>query len=208
MALQGKSRWGKVGTDNVKIERSNKMIYKPKKKYSWNYNFGAKVSADVVGATFERLEEEQGEVNKENFLEASRPEESATHNLFEWNDSIAAEKYRLQQSGKYIQLLNVTIVNIPQQAQRQEVSIASDELKPKPMPITTRAYVDTAPGRCTKGAFVNIETALSDDEKRKIVLAHAFDELQMFEKKYELYGELSGVFTAIDKFGRELKDGT
>lgn len=184
------------------------MIYKPKKKYSWNYNFGAKVSADVVGATFEKLEEEQGHVNGENFLEASRPEDSATHDLFEWDDSIAAEKFRLSQSKQYIRALTVTIVNIPQTVQRHGVTITSDSTKTTPMPITTRAYVDTAPGRCTKGAYVNIETALSDDEKRKIVLAHAFEELQMFEKKYELYGELSGVFTAIDKFGRELKDGT
>ena len=184
------------------------MVYKPKKKYSWNYNFGAKVSADVVGATFEKLEEEQGQVNGENFLEASRPVDSATHNLFEWDDSVAAEKFRLSQSRQYIRALTVTIVNIPQTIQRQGVKITTDSGKAKPMPITTRAYVDTAPGRTTKGAYINIETALSDEDKRKVVLEHAYAELQMFEKKYELYGELADVFSAIERFGEEIKSGT
>lgn len=70
------------------------MVYK---KYSYKHGkTGA--SAQTVGETLERIEKRDGAVTKEAFLEESRPEDSPTHAMFEWNDGIAAEKYRLEQS--------------------------------------------------------------------------------------------------------------
>lgn len=38
------------------------------------------------------------EITPEQVLEKARDEQSELHKCFEWNDSIAAEKYRLQQA--------------------------------------------------------------------------------------------------------------
>ena len=38
-------------------------------------------------------------------LEKAKDENSELHKCFEWNDSIAAEKYRLQQAGNILRML-------------------------------------------------------------------------------------------------------
>ncbi len=141
-----------------------------------------KVDAQTVGETIERIEAEQGCVTKENFLEASRPESSPTHKLFEWDNEKAAEKYRLYQSNIVINHIAVKVV-------------ASDESAPQ----TTRAYVNIEPKGSPQARFVNVVTALQDDEMRQIVLQNAYRELKQFESKYAQYTELSSVFEAIDR---------
>ena len=91
------------------------MIYKS--KYSWRSGYRPRVSADIVGEVLSNLKEasESGTVNAEALLEYSRPEESETHDLFEWNDGIAAEKWRLYQSGRIINQLEVELVELPPQ---------------------------------------------------------------------------------------------
>ena len=66
------------------------MVYKTRKRYRWNaYQY--KVSAETAGSVMEQIERERGSVDKESFLEASRPEDSPTHDLFEWDDSIITD---------------------------------------------------------------------------------------------------------------------
>ena len=64
------------------------MVYE--KKYSWRA--GKSVSAQVAGEVMEMIEKRDGELTKEAFLEESRPEDSPTHGLFEWDDAVASEK--------------------------------------------------------------------------------------------------------------------
>ena len=80
------------------------------KIYEWaNVNYS--VPASVVGKTCEDLEKAFGKVTRENFLEAARDEDSPTHSLFEWDDVKAAEKYRVDQSGRILSNLRITIVD-------------------------------------------------------------------------------------------------
>lgn len=173
------------------------MAYKPKKQYSWLVPT-SKVSADVAGAVMEKIEETQGTLTKENFLEASRPEESPTHKLFEWDNDKAAEKYRLVQSGRYIANLRITIV--PSESRSQRVSARRDT--DAETPYTVRAFMSVSPDRVDRGIFLNAESALKNAEHRKNVLLHAKCELTAFKKKYEAYNELAEVFDAIERWER------
>lgn len=150
--------------------------------YQWKIKSLYKVPAQVAGEKMEELIKEYGAVTKENFLEAARPEDSETHDLFEWDDTKAAEKYRLHQSNMVINSLTVQ-VNVE----------AGKE------PITTRAFVNIQQenGR-RKAEFLRIDSAFADAECKSIVLANAIQELREFRKKYEIYSELSQVFQAID----------
>lgn len=150
--------------------------------YQWKMKSLYKVSAQTTGEKIEEIIQQYGAVTKENFLEASRPADSVTHNLFEWDDTKAAEKYRLHQSNMIINSLTVQ-VNVENRA----------------TPITTRAFVNVQKedGR-QKAEFLRIDTAFSDMECKTIVLANAIQELREFRKKYETYSELSQVFEAID----------
>lgn len=50
-----------------------------------------------------------GELTAKEILELARPPSSYLHRFFEWDDSVAAERYRLNQARKIIQVLVVEI---------------------------------------------------------------------------------------------------
>ena len=153
------------------------MVY----EYLNNYKY-FKVPAQVVGEQLEKIELKYGEITKENFLNESRSKTSPTHALFEWNDSIAAEKYRLEQAGQVIRMITVSIS-------------AADNEEPK----TIRAFVNSQPDNITKGRFINILSGMNNEETRRVIIANAMAELKQFEKKYALYTEFTEVITAINK---------
>lgn len=155
------------------------MVYE--KKYSWRA--GKSVPAQVAGEVMEMIEKRDGELTKEAFLEESRPENSPTHRLFDWDDTSAAEKYRLTQARICIQDIVVTIVR-------------HDE------PKKIHAFVNTTLGKSNKASYSNISIAMADEEKRKAVLNNALSELKAFEYKYSEYKELAGIFNEIHKAER------
>lgn len=166
------------------------MVYQ--RKYDWTIFAGVSVSAQTVGETLERIEAEHGEVSKELFLDVSRPDDSPTHALFEWNDEKAAEKYRLQQSGRYIRDLKVTVIR--QESKTKEMSV---ELKNEPW--KGPAYMNAGEKRIGAVRYSNVYDALRDDKKRNNMLQNAKSELSIFRRKYDKLNELSGVFREVDK---------
>lgn len=174
------------------------MIYKS--KYSWRAGYRPRVSADIVGEVLSNLKEasESGTVNAEALLEYSRPEESETHDLFEWNDGIAAEKWRLYQSGRIINQLEVELVEMPEE--KEEVLMPLIESVPT-APIKTNAFVNILPKAPSKrGEYADVISAFRDEEMKRRVLLNALSELEAFRRKYERYQELSDVFEAINGF--------
>lgn len=155
------------------------MVYE--KKYSWRA--GKSVPAQVAGEVMEMIEKRDGELTKEAFLEESRPEDSPTHGLFEWDNTVAAEKFRLEQARFCIQDIVVTVI-------RQD------------QPKKIHAFVNTTIGRSNKASYSNIQVAMEQPDKRKAVLQNALDELRTFEQKYSDYQELAGVFDEIHKAER------
>ena len=153
------------------------MVYK---KYSWRVNHGA--PAQTVGKTLERIERRDGTITREAFLEESRPEDSPTHACFEWDDSVAAEKYRLNQSSAVIRDIKVTIVS------------ESAE------PVKTAAFVNIMPNPTAQEAqYQSVDVAVSDTDTRKTVLQNALDDLIKLRIKYRDLTELAGIFDAIEK---------
>ena len=150
------------------------MVY----KYEWR--FQQSVSADVVGKEFERLEEENGSLNAVDVVESAKLEDSPLHNMFEWDDTIAANKYRISQASYYIRTLIKT-------------EITEDE-----QPKSFRAYVNINSNPLSAGVYENTPKALSKEETRKLVLNNALKELVSFQKKYNTLSELAVVFSAID----------
>lgn len=166
-------------------------------KYSWRSGYSYKTSADTVGKALAKIEERDGSVTSKAFLEYSRPEESETHSMFEWDDSIAAEKYRLSQSGRIINQLQIEIVrtgdSVPMQT---SVEVNNGELIQK-----VSAFVNVMP-KSTRGfaTFNNTISALNDKVKRDAVLANAMSDLESFMEKYQTLDELSGVINSIKEF--------
>ena len=158
-----------------RLEKEENMIYK------WKTGF-FKVSPEVAGKEFERLEGTIG-LTAKNVVDASRPKDAPLHKAFEWNNKIAAEKYRQQQAAVMIANLVVTVP-------------AGDEER------ETRAFV-TLTARSEEGQFENIKTVLTVSEKRDLLLEQARKDAKIFADKYATLSELAGVINQINEFLKE-----
>lgn len=136
------------------------------------------VPAQVAGEELERLERKHRELTPTIVLDSARSEKSVLHKVFEWNDTKAAEKYRLQQAGLLIANLTVKIEG-------------EQNLEP------TRAFVNIEKDE-RKGRFINVQTAFQYQETREVVLQNALKELISFKKKYAGLNELAKVFESIE----------
>lgn len=144
--------------------------------YEWKYNMPIK--AQVVGEHFERLEKQQGHITPKIVLESARSETSAIHPCFEWNDDVAAEKYRETQAGLLIRNLTVKVIE-------------TGEKQTEPV----RAYVSIK--QSDSSEFISLQNVLKDAELTQKMLEQAKNELNAFAKKYSALQELSKVFEAI-----------
>ena len=150
--------------------------------YSWNA-FKYPVDANIVGHEFEKLEEQEGELRPESIVAQATPKDSALHPLFEWNNRVAAEKYRITQAHQLIRALHVTY-------EENEAE-----------PITVRAFTNISQERT--GHFVHIDRAFQSAESREIVMQRALRELEMFQQKYKGMQELERLFVEIEALAQQ-----
>jgi hypothetical protein len=145
------------------------------KDYAWKLAGLAK-GIDINDAVqeLERIEGLYGSLTPENVLNASRPKNALFHSLFEWNDSVAAEHYRLQQAR--------TILN------NIEVKIISDG---QPKNIAVYEVISTPAGN----QYKNIETFSPDDIN--FIKMRTKKELLILKNKLAIYKELSQTTTLI-----------
>lgn len=102
------------------------------------------VDADDAYREIERIKaKHNGELTAEILLKEARPVNSVLHHCFNWNDSDAAHRYRVNQARELLQ-------NI-------QVSIVSDG---EPRKVRVYEVVRRQEG---KGVYKNIETMTSDD---------------------------------------------
>ena len=151
------------------------MVYEPKRKtYVWGEGYRPKVKPDIVGGVLEQINAECGSVTSKELLDRSRPEDSPTHDLFEWDDNVAAEAYRLEQSRYAIRHLRVIYEDANEEKQ------------------TISAFVNIAPITAV-AEYQDISVALSNQKTREAVFSRIRAELDAFierNKKFDELGEL------------------
>ena len=142
------------------------------KQYSWHIGYNYTQDPNEVGKELEKLGEN---LTPENVVELARNEDSVLHNMFEWNDSIAAEKYRKAQATRII-------VNL-------QVNVISDDEKPRQV----RAFVTTE--KNTK--FKKIKKVVNDTDKYALLLERAYKELNSIKLKYSTLTEIQELLKDI-----------
>lgn len=141
----------------------------------------------------EEIRKQRGQLTPAILLEESRSEDALLHNCFEWDDTEAAEKYRLNQSRLFIANVKVTVLDDGGNKKAECV----------------RAFVNVSDqSHRESGVFVPIMEAISNRESRDAVLNNALMELQQFKNKYSSLCELSKVFEAIDAVATQQKATT
>lgn len=146
------------------------MIYKVKSGFRLKAGM-----AQVVGEECERLESE-GRLTPQNLVNDSRSEDAPLHECFEWDDTVAAERWRCAQAAYIIRSIEVTV---------------SESFEP------TRAFVATVSGGSRE--YKTIGCVLRDHDSREALLDSARRELLSLRRKYSTLHELAEVFAAIDE---------
>lgn len=114
-------------------------------------------------------------------LDSARNPSSPLHSFFEWDDTRAAEKYRLDQARSLL-----TRVKVFQAFGEQKVKI--------------RAFVSLSSDRIAGGGYRPIGAVMGNAERRDELLKTAKGELASFQKRYQnLTDILGGVMAEIDK---------
>ena len=139
------------------------------------------MSADQAKAEFDRIYDKYGELTTKAIVDESRESEAVLHGCFEWDDTVAAEKYRQHQAGDMVRCL-VTI----------EKSDETDD------PIVVRAIVKTTE------KYEPITVALKSEEKYAVLLQDALNDARWFQRKHRGIKELKNVMDAIDEFADEV----
>ena len=156
-------------------------------KATWKNGAIFPVNADVAAQAIIDLQTKLGKdnVTAQELLDASRDENAPLYSCFEWNDSVAAEQYRLWQARHIINSIEITYIN-------------------NATPTVTRLFCNINQPR-QQGEFVKVDVMLNNPNYRKQVLANALRELQSFQRKYAVYEELMDVCKVIDAFADTLK---
>lgn len=112
-------------------------------------------------------------------LKAARARSSPIHEFFDWDDTVAAKRWRLRQAQELVKAVHVVYVDSAGESQ------------------TVRAFVNLYEGRAETGPFYSTLQVLSDKDQRKIVLRRALAEAEAWRKRYEQYDELAAICAAI-----------
>lgn len=121
------------------------------------------------------------ECSGKEIVDAARDESSPIHHLFEWNDEIAAEGYRVYQANYYVRKIKVVIAT-PDGPERVR------EFHSVRIRCETKESREFAPLE-----RIRLDPGLSDQ-----VVNRALNELIAWKRKYMTYRSIfSGVFDAI-----------
>lgn len=141
--------------------------------------------AQAYGAFLTKLQAEgDGVLLTANIVEAAKPEESPIHKEFEWDDSYAADLYRMEQARRLARnIVRVELVDGEEKRIRAFVNVDFSE--------------DDSPGN--KTAYIDIETVARSPRMREQIIKRALAELVRWKKQYAGYQELEEIFGLIEK---------
>ena len=114
----------------------------------------------------------------EDVVRAAKPVNSPLHTYFDWEDGLAAWKWRLEQARRLIRVY-ITVIEADG-------------------PKESRAYVSLSSDRQGDGGYRAIVDVLENEEMREQLLADALGDLRRLKTKYASLQELASVFAAID----------
>ena len=115
------------------------------------------------------------EVTPQEILEKARNEKTELHKCFEWDDTVAAEKYRIIQAGNIIR----NLVYMPTETSKEPIRVFQ---------ISSEQSV-----------YMPTRLFLKNADEYECLLERAKAELQAFKKRYETLAELHEIFEEIDK---------
>lgn len=140
--------------------------------------------AEVAHEELQRIEHHvEGGVTARNVVDESVPETAPLHSCFEWNNDIAADKYRCHEARNLINSVQVVV----------------QEATPTRQERTVPAYVCLTQTELPQNGYHSVNVVMADEGMREVLLSKAKRELRAWQQRYENLSELASVFEAIDQ---------
>lgn len=136
--------------------------------------------ANEAGKRLAKLNQANKQLTADVILRDARTVMSPLHSFFEWDDTAAAEKYRLEQARHLIRSVVVYYSDVPQ---------------PK---LPARAFVSVQAEEPNESRYVPVHQALSDVDLRKEVLSIALQEAESWQARHANLDELKDIFDQIE----------
>ena len=150
--------------------------------YKWKTGARIKGDAQASGKLMEQLAATPNGLTARTLLEANMVPGTPLHDDYEWNDEIAADKFRLQQSNQFIDSITVVVFEEKPKGENQ----------PRAFHITTEAHKYDA-----------LTVIVQEPDKYKVLLDNALSELAIFKRKYEMLKELQPIFKAFKEVKKQ-----
>lgn len=115
-------------------------------------------------------------ITPDEVLEKARDENTELHKCFEWDDNVAAEKFRKIQARNVIRFI-----------------VIKEEEKPEDRPQIKMFHVTEK-----TGGYKPIEFIVKHEDEYKALLERAWAELRAFKAKYSMLEELREIMELID----------
>lgn len=142
--------------------------------------------AQVVGEHLEIVRQQnEGRLEPEGVVAEAVNPNSPLHAYFEWDDTEAAQQYRLSQARNLIRAVVVRYRETPEGG-----------------PKTTRAFVSVT--KEDRRSYVPVTTAMSDAEMRAQVIRKAWGEMQAFKARYRHLQEFGLLFASLEELEQAL----
>lgn len=132
----------------------------------------------TIGSELHKLGGKKGRLVAGQVVYAASDPDSPLHRFFDWDDTVAAEKWRLEQARKMI----------------QEVEVVIEE-------VQTRAWqsVVVEKGTANEGrVYVRTDVAFREPKLASQIIDKAMAEVRAWRERYSDYSQLASIFEAID----------
>lgn len=142
--------------------------------FKWKTGSRITANAQVAGEMCTKMEAD-GTLTAQNLVDVNRPEDAPLHGAFEWNDTQAAENWRVHQARHII----------------NSIVLVTEDTEAEPV----RYFFKVEPAEAN---YESLPVIVRNEDKYASLLKTALRELSAFQKKYRQIKELSAVFEAID----------
>jgi hypothetical protein len=150
-------------------------------KYRWTRTPMGGLKAEVVGKELERLGKDTGELTPELLVQKAKPKNSLLHPCFEWDNTVAAEQFRISQARYMLRSI--------------EVVIESDGDENKTIEI--RAFHNVQ-NEDDESVYVTVKQARENPEYWEQIKEKALSEIHAWKLKYQNIKEFEKIFDAIE----------
>ena len=142
-----------------------------------------KVRPTVARVVIDKISKRDGVVTPASLLESASSRRSPIHGCFEWDDTVAAGRFRVEQARRMLKDLIIVSSNGEAREYRAYVHVSTKSVK----------------------GFQAIVQALGDPESREYILARAMEDLAAFERKYRSLKELAGLLHSMRAVRKKLR---